>query len=173
MPWAAVSPISQYIVRRVRPSRWLPHWLLVRCAHTPTCTRCQVSVVHEAPISWASSYPSYRPRQSWPPSGGGGGENAETIDLISADICTPIGSPKKKKKKKKKMVPNFESFSVDNHRITAGQSALFLVGLTGFKPQPVALRPVLDLDKPDRWPKRVCSSHPAASTRRCSTRSCP
>src|SRR6476469_2659309 len=49
MLWAAVSPISQCIVRRVRPSRWLLHWLLVRCAQTPTCTRCQVSVVHEAP----------------------------------------------------------------------------------------------------------------------------
>ena len=35
---------------------------------------------------------------------------------------------------RKSLVPNFESFSVDNHRITAGQSALFLVGLTGFKP---------------------------------------
>ena len=32
------------------------------------------------------------------------------------------------------MVPNFELFSVDNHRIVAGQSAFFLVGLTGFKP---------------------------------------
>jgi hypothetical protein len=49
MLWAAVSPISHYIVRRVRPSRWLLHWLLVRCAQTPTCTRCQVSIVHEAP----------------------------------------------------------------------------------------------------------------------------
>ena len=32
------------------------------------------------------------------------------------------------------MVPNFELFSVDNHRIVAGQSAFFLVGLTGFEP---------------------------------------
>src|SRR6476646_1013194 len=74
MLWAAVSPISQYIVGRVRPSRWLLHWLLVRCAQTPTCTRCQVSVVHEAPISWASSYPQPPPAPRFTVGGGTAGK---------------------------------------------------------------------------------------------------
>src|SRR4029077_4815256 len=78
MLWAAVSPISQYIVRRVRPSRWLLHWLLVRCAQTPTCTRCQVSVVHEAPrglvVSIVTSRAGVHRRR------GRGAENAETTD---------------------------------------------------------------------------------------------
>lgn len=77
MLWAAVSPISQYIVRRARPSRWLLHWLLVRCAQTPTCTRCQVSVVHEAPIPWASSYPQSPPARGSPSAGARRGERRD------------------------------------------------------------------------------------------------
>src|ERR1700692_4532408 len=55
MLWAAISPISQPIVRPIRHPPWLLHWLLGRCAQAPTCTRCQVLVVHEAPKSWAAA----------------------------------------------------------------------------------------------------------------------
>jgi hypothetical protein len=35
---------------------WRLDWLLGRCAKAPTCRRCQVLIVQEAPKSWASSY---------------------------------------------------------------------------------------------------------------------
>ena len=71
---------------------------------------------------------------------GRGEQNAETTDPYLAGIYTPIGSPRRTLGTCSlgicgpQMVPNFELFSVDNHRIVAGQSAFFLVGLTGFEP---------------------------------------
>jgi hypothetical protein len=64
---------------------------------------------------------------------GRGADNAETTDPYLAGIYTPIGSPRPTLGTCSlgicgpQKVPNFELISVDNHRIVAAQSALFLV----------------------------------------------
>ena len=80
---------------------------------------------------------SHRPRRGSPSAGARRGERRDhrsisgrylhpdrksvtNLGTCSLGICGP------------QMVPNFELFSVDNHRIVAGQRAFFLVGLAGF-----------------------------------------
>ena len=62
------------------------------------------------------------PIHIWPVSAPRSEVRDERLGTCSLGICGP------------QMVPNFELFSVNDHRIVAVQSAFFLVELTGFEP---------------------------------------